>query len=87
MKMMQFTGIIPARFGSTRFPGKPLVDIAGKPMIQRVYEAACKTLDQVVVATDDERIEKAVKQFGGKVVMTSTHHRSGTDRCKEAAQK
>ena len=80
-------GLIPARFGSTRFPGKPLADIGGKPMIQRVYEQAQKELEYVYVATDDERIEKAVLKFGGKVVMTSEDHQSGTDRCAEALQK
>ncbi|MCU4162710.1 3-deoxy-manno-octulosonate cytidylyltransferase [Carboxylicivirga caseinilyticus] len=80
-------GLIPARFGSTRFPGKPLADIGGKPMIQRVYEQTKKHLDFVYVATDDERIEKAVLSFGGKVVMTSVDHQSGTDRCAEALQK
>lgn len=77
-------GLIPARFGSTRFPGKPLADIGGKPMIQRVYEQAKKELQHVYVATDDERIEKVVVDFGGKVVMTSLDHQSGTDRCAEA---
>ncbi len=80
-------GLIPARFGSTRFPGKPLADIGGKSMIQRVYEQARKELKYVYVATDDERIEKAVLKFGGKVVMTSEDHQSGTDRCAEALQK
>ncbi len=81
---MKFIGIIPARYASTRFPGKPLADMKGKYMIQRVYEQACKVLDNVCVATDDERIFDAVQSFGGKVVMTSTEHRSGTDRCFEA---
>ncbi len=81
---MKFIGIIPARFASTRFPGKPLADMAGKPMIQRVYEQVAGVLDSVCVATDDHRIENAVKQFGGNVVMTSSNHRSGTDRCYEA---
>lgn len=80
-------GLIPARYGSTRFPGKPLADIGGKPMIQRVYEQTKKELEHVYVATDDERIEKAVKDFGGKVVMTSVNHQSGTDRCAEALEK
>jgi len=80
-------GLIPARYGSTRFPGKPLADIGGKPMIQRVYEQTCKELQYVYVATDDERIEKAVKAFGGNVVMTSIEHQSGTDRCAEALEK
>lgn len=81
---MKFIGIIPARYASTRFPGKPLADMKGKYMIQRVYEQACKVLDRVCVATDDERIFNAVQSFGGQVVMTSTEHRSGTDRCFEA---
>ena len=68
---MKFIGIIPARYASTRFPGKPLADMKGKYMIQRVYEQACKVLDRVCVATDDERIFNAVQSFGGQVVMTS----------------
>ena len=82
--MMKFIGIIPARYASTRFPGKPLADMNGKPMIQRVYEQVKDVLDSVCVATDDIRIENAVKAFGGQVVMTSDQHRSGTDRCYEA---
>jgi 3-deoxy-manno-octulosonate cytidylyltransferase (CMP-KDO synthetase) len=77
-------GIIPARYASTRFPGKPLVDIGGKSMIQRVCEQAQKVLTNVYVATDDDRIYNAVTQFGGKAVMTSPQHQSGTDRCNEA---
>ena len=84
---MKFIGIIPARYASTRFPGKPLADMLGKPMIQRVYERVQSVLDAVCVATDDARIEEAVKQFGGHVVMTSDRHRSGTDRCYEAYQQ
>ncbi len=84
---MQFIGIIPARYASTRFPGKPLADLGGKPMIQRVYEQAKKALDKVVVATDDERIYDCVRGFGGKVVMTRTDHKCGTDRCLEAFEK
>ncbi len=78
-------GIIPARYASTRFPGKPLADIAGKSMIQRVYEQASKapSLSSVVVATDDTRIAEHVAAFGGTVVMTSASHQSGTDRCAE----
>ncbi|TRX64580.1 3-deoxy-manno-octulosonate cytidylyltransferase [Carboxylicivirga sp. M1479] len=87
IKSKNILGLIPARYGSTRFPGKPLADIGGKPMIQRVYEQAVRELDFVYVATDDERIEAAVKAFGGKVVMTSTEHQSGTDRCAEALTK
>ena len=83
---MRFLGIIPARYASTRFPGKPLVDIGGKLMIQRVYEQVRPCLDDVWVATDDERILKAVEGFGGKGVMTSDQHRSGTDRCLEASR-
>lgn len=85
--MMKFIGIIPARYASTRFPGKPLADMDGKPMIQRVYEQVQGELDAVWVATDDERIEQAVRDFGGHVVMTSDRHRSGTDRCYEAYTK
>ncbi len=82
---MRVLGIIPARYGSTRFPGKPLAMIGGKTMVHRVYEQALKsTLDAVVVATDDERIMGEVSGFGGAVVMTRTDHRSGTDRCREA---
>ncbi len=84
---MKFIGVIPARFESTRFPGKPLIDIKGKPMIQRVYEQASKALKEVVVATDDKRIVEAVKAFGGNVVMTSSGHESGTDRCAEAVKR
>lgn len=82
---MKILGIIPARYGSTRFPGKPLVDIDGKTMIQRVYEQAksCTSLTDVVVATDDDRIFNEVTRFGGKVAMTSAEHQSGTDRCAE----
>ena len=81
---MQFIGIIPARYASTRFPGKPLAMLGNKPMIQHVYEQAKKVLKQVVVATDDERIYRAVEAFGGQVVMTRTDHKCGTDRCLEA---
>ncbi len=81
---MQFIGIIPARYASTRFPGKPLADIGGKTMIRRVYERASEVFSHVVVATDDERIQNEVQSFGGEVVMTSPHHKSGTDRCAEA---
>ena len=81
---MKFIGIIPARYASTRFPGKPLADLAGKPMIQRVYEQVQNVLDAVCVATDDNRIEAAVQAFGGNVIMTSDQHKSGTDRCYEA---
>lgn len=83
----RFAGIIPARFGSSRFPGKPLVLIGNKLMIQRVYEQARKALDLVYVATDDKRIFDAVINFGGKAIMTSTTHLSGTDRCAEAVSR
>ncbi len=79
------SGIIPARFASTRFPGKPLIRIGGLSMIERVYRQAEKSvLDHIIVATDDERIEKEVRNFGGEVVMTSSELTSGTDRCREA---
>lgn len=84
---LKFIGVIPARYASTRFPGKPLAKIGGKMMIQRVWERVTSVLPLAVVATDDERIYKAVKSFGGNVVMTSTEHRSGTDRCNEAFRK
>jgi len=82
---MKFLGIIPARFASSRFPGKPLVDIDGQTMIQRVYEQVkqSKKLSNVIVATDDQRIVEEVLSFGGNVVMTSETHQSGTDRCAE----
>lgn len=85
--MLQFIVIIPARYQSTRFPGKPLAILAGKPIIQHVYENAKKSFDKVWVATDDERIAKTVESFGGSYVMTSPDHPSGTDRCAEAAAK
>lgn len=84
---MKFIGIIPARYQSTRFPGKPLADMAGKPMIQRVYEQVSKVVSEVWVATDDERILQTVESFGGNAIMTSTEHKSGTDRCNEAYHK
>ena len=84
---LTFIGIIPARFASTRFPGKPLAMLGGKTMIERVYNQVSMVLDRVVVATDDDRILAAVESFGGKAVMTSTQHRSGTDRCQEAYLK
>ena len=85
---MKTIGIIPARYASTRFPGKPLVDINGKTMIRRVYEQCVKTpeLDEVLVATDDQRIHDHVLSFGGRSVMTREDHPSGTDRCAEALQ-
>jgi 3-deoxy-manno-octulosonate cytidylyltransferase (CMP-KDO synthetase) len=83
---MNFLGIIPSRFASSRFPGKPLAVIGGKTMIRWVYERSSEVLDTVYVATDDERIFKEVVSFGGKVVMTSSKHKSGTDRCNEALE-
>ena len=86
---MKILGIIPARFGSTRFHAKALVDIKGKPMVQHVYERSklSKNLSRLVVATDHPEIEEVVKQFGGEVIMTSEHHPSGTDRCYEVVEK
>ena len=86
---MAVVAIIPARFASTRLPGKPLASIGGKPMIQHVYESTSKAkgLDRVLVATDDRRIEEAVRSFGGEVMMTSKDHASGTDRLAEVARK
>ncbi|MCF8465397.1 MAG: 3-deoxy-manno-octulosonate cytidylyltransferase [Flavobacteriales bacterium] len=87
--MTKIVGIIPSRYASTRFPAKPLVDIAGKSMIQRVYEQASKaaSLRDVIVATDDQRIFDHVLGFGGKVMMTSSEHQSGTDRCAEVLSR
>lgn len=84
---MKYIAIIPARYASTRFPGKPLALLGGKTVIQRVYEQATSVLDEAWVATDDERIQKAVELFGGRVVMTRADHKSGTDRIEEAAEK
>lgn len=84
---MKFTGIIPARYASSRFPGKPLAMLGGKPVIQRVYEQVAAVLDDAYVATDDERIFDRVTAFGGKAVMTRTDHKSGTDRIEEAVEK
>ncbi len=81
---MKFIGIIPARYASSRFPGKPLADIGGMTMIERVYRRASLALDEVAVATDDRRIADTVEAFGGRAIMTSPDHRSGTDRCYEA---
>ena len=85
---MKIIGIIPSRYESSRFPGKSLVDIMGKSMIQRVYEQAKKSekLDDLIVATDDQRIFEEVQRFGGTVVMTAKHHKNGTERCQEVAQ-
>jgi 3-deoxy-manno-octulosonate cytidylyltransferase (CMP-KDO synthetase) len=83
---MSFTVVIPARYGSTRLPGKPLLDIAGKPMVQRVWEQACQSrASQVVIATDDARIVAAAQAFGAEVCMTATDHPSGTDRLQQVA--
>ena len=87
LKRSRFAVIIPARFASSRFPGKPLALLGGQPMIQHVYEQAVKSLENVFVATDDVRIKKAVLEFGGNVIMTSREHKSGTDRCSEAVSK
>ena len=85
---MHFVGVIPARFNSSRLPGKPLIEIAGKPLIQWVYERACQAsrLDEVIVAAEDERVRQRVKDFGGKVLMTASDHLSGTDRVAEVAE-
>jgi 3-deoxy-manno-octulosonate cytidylyltransferase (CMP-KDO synthetase) len=84
---MNFLGIIPARFASSRLPGKPLADIGGKPMIQWVYENTRRELKEVIVATDHPDIEKTVSAFGGRVMMTSPDHPSGTDRCEEVVRR
>ena len=84
---MRSIAIIPARYASTRFPAKPLAILGGKLVVERVYEQVKKAIDKVVVATDDERIYDAVVGFGGEAVMTSSEHRSGTDRCREAYEK
>lgn len=84
---MKYVAIIPARYASTRFPGKPLALLAGKPVIEHVYKHVTDAIDEVLVATDDERIYAAIQQFGGKVVMTRSDHRCGTDRCLEAMDK
>ncbi|MBR5118938.1 MAG: 3-deoxy-manno-octulosonate cytidylyltransferase [Muribaculaceae bacterium] len=87
MTPLRFIAIIPARYASTRFPGKPLAMLGGKTVIQRVYEQVSQAIENVIVATDDERILSHVTSFGGKAVMTSNQHRSGTDRCWEAYLK
>lgn len=84
---MRCLAIIPARYASTRFPAKPLAMLGGRPIIERVYRQVGRAVEDVVVATDDERIAEAVARFGGRAVMTSTEHRSGTDRCYEALTK
>ncbi len=86
---MKITAVIPARYGSTRFPGKPLADLQGKPLIQWVYERVkrAKRVDRVVVATDDQRILRAVRDFGGEAIMTSRRHRSGMERVAQVAEE
>jgi len=86
---MRVLGVIPSRYNSSRFPGKPLTNILGKSMVQRVYERSsqCDNLNKVIIATDDERISFHVKSFAGNVMMTSKHHESGTDRCGEILEK
>lgn len=86
---MKFIAIIPARYASTRFPGKPLVSIQGKPMVQHVYEKVTQSglFEKVIVATDDNRIQKAVEEFGGEVALTDVNQQSGTDRCGEVINK
>lgn len=84
---MDILGIIPARYNSTRYPGKPLIKIGGKTMIRRVYERCTLSLKNILVATDDERIKREIENFGGNVIMTSPEHKSGTDRCAEALTK
>ena len=86
-KALKFIVLIPARYASTRFPAKPLALLGGKPVIQRVYEQVTKVVSSVAVATDDERIASAVESFGGRAIMTSPNHQSGTDRCWEAYKK
>ncbi len=83
---MKFIGLIPARYASTRFPGKPLAQLGGMTVIERVYRQVREVISEVYVCTDDQRIYNAVQSFGGKAVMTSVNHRSGTDRCYEAFQ-
>ena len=86
-KALKYIAIIPARYASTRFPGKPLAMLGGKPVIQRVWEQVSSVVDAAVVATDDERIAQTVESFGGRAIMTSPNHKNGTDRCWEAYQK
>ena len=86
-KALKYIAIIPTRYASSRFPGKPLAMLGGKPVIQRVWEQVSSVVDAAVVATDDERIAQAVESFGGRAIMTSPNHKSGTDRCWEAYQK
>ena len=84
---MKFLALIPARYASTRFPAKPLAILGNKPIIQHVYERVSSIFEDAYVVTDDTRIEECVKAFGGRCVMTGTHHKSGTDRCFEALEK
>lgn len=84
---MKFIGIIPARYASTRFPGKPLAMLGGRTVIERVYSQAASVLEEAYVATDDERIFECVEHFGGRAIMTRADHKSGTDRIEEAAEK
>ena len=86
LKKQRITGIIPARYASVRFPGKPLKILGGKPMVQWVYEGCADSFDHLTVATDDQRIADAVSNFGGNFLMTSASHRTGTERCLEAVQ-
>jgi len=85
--MMNVIGVIPARYGSTRLPGKPLANLGGKPVIQHTYERVCQALDTVIVATDDQRVIDAVEAFGGRAMMTRTDHRCGSERVAEVAAK
>ena len=87
MDSLKFLAVIPARYASTRFPGKPLARLGGKPVIRRVWEQVTQVFADTVVATDNQRIIEAVEAFGGRAVMTSPDHRSGTDRCREAVEK
>ena len=87
VKEMKYIAIIPSRYSSTRFPGKPLADIDGKPMIRHVYERVREVYPECCVATDDDRIKNVVEGFGGEAIMTSSEHRSGTDRCREALER
>ncbi len=87
MKPLNFLAVIPARYASTRFPGKPLAPLDGKPVIRHVWEQVTQVFADAVVATDDARIFDAVEAFGGRAVMTSPDHRSGTDRCREALER
>ena len=86
-RRLSFAAVIPARYASTRFPGKPLAMLGGKTVIERVYQQVRKVVDEVYIATDDERIAQAVNDFGGRAVMTSPNHQSGTDRIEEVVEK